>query len=311
MSHHTKWDKTPEFFEQAKKMIPHSRMNEDIHITPDNVYQEAYKKNRDTLLETMKNGHLPGSTILGTENIKKLYKLASEGKSCLILSEHLSNMDVPSMFTRFYDTDDKELPEIFEKLVFIAGAKLNQTPLVKLFTEMFTRVVIYAIRSLVKISGDDSKKEEIELAKKINMRATRKILELKHKGHIFVMYPTGTRYREWDPSSKKGMKETMTYLNSFDYLCCCSINGNNMPPKEHEDMTRETFTQDIIVFNFGEILETKKFVENVTLANAAVTDKDELRQIQVDEIMHKIETLHNNGEAYRKPLLDKINYFGD
>ena len=33
-----------------------------------------------------------------------------------------------------------------------------------------------------KIAQDESKKEEYELAKKINMRATRKIMELKNKG---------------------------------------------------------------------------------------------------------------------------------
>ncbi|HBD96006.1 MAG: hypothetical protein A2015_16535 [Spirochaetes bacterium GWF1_31_7] len=310
MSHISKWDKTPEFFEQIKAMIVHSKMNEDIHITPDNVYQEAYKPNRDTLFNIIKMGHLEGSTLLGTDNLKKLNQLAKEGKSCLILSEHLSNMDVPSMFVRFYDQPDNEMKEIFEKLIFIAGAKLNQTPLVKLFTEMFTRVVIYAIRSLVKISGDDSKKDEMDLAKKINMRATRKILELKHKNHIFVMYPTGTRYREWDPDSKKGMKETMAYLNSFDYLCCCSINGNIMRPKEHEDMTRETFTQDLLVFNFGEVFESKSFIESINQQNNSITDKDELRQIQVDEIMNKIENLHNNAEKYRKPILEKLGYDG-
>lgn len=301
-------DKTFEFFEQLKKMTKNSKMNEDIEITPDNVYQEAHRANREALLEVMRMGHLPGSTILGIENIKYLNKLALEGKSCLILSEHLSNMDVPSLFTRFYDQGDEEFKDMFERIVFVAGAKLNQNPVVKLFTEMFTRVVIYAIRNMVKISNDESKKEELELGKKINMRASRKILELRNKGRIFVMYPTGTRYREWDPSSKRGMKETMTYLNSFDYLCCCSINGNNMPPKEHEDMTREGFTQDIVVFNFGEVFESKKYIEEIANKNTDIDpeDKDSLRQKQVDEIMHRIYLLHEQAEKYRKPLLDKL-----
>lgn len=308
MNHDSKWDKTKEFFEQAKKMMPQSKMTEDIHITPENVYQVAYKANRDYLFEIMKLGHLPGSTILGIDNIKKINALAESGKSCLVLSEHLSNMDVPSLFTRFYDHEDDSLKEIFEKFVFIAGTKLNQTPIVKLFTEMFTRVVIYAARSLTKLSGKEEMKDELELAKKINMRATRKILDLRNKGSIFVMYPAGTRYREWDPLSKKGMKETMTYLNSFEYICCCSINGNNMRPKEHEDMTKETFIQDLLVFNFGEVMETKDFINTVNSQHGDITDKDTLRQVQVDEIMKKIEILHNQAEQYRKPLLEKSGY---
>ena len=309
MSGTKKWDRTEEFFDQARRMMPLSKMNEDIKITPDNVYQEAFKPNREMLFQIMKLGHLPGSTILGADNIKKLHTFASEGKSCLVLSEHLSNMDVPSLFTRFYDHGDEELKNIFEKFVFIAGAKLNQTPLVKLFTEMFTRVVIYAVRILMKLDFNEENKQEIELAKKINMRSTRKILELRNKGHIFVLYPTGTRYREWDPSSGQGMKETMTYLNSFDYLCCCSINGNNMPPREHEDMTKETFTQDIVTFNFGEVFKTEDFVKTIQAQHAGVSDKDAIRQFQVDAIMEKIKTLHKDAETYRQPLLEEIGYF--
>ena len=194
-------EKTKEFFDYAKKMMQNSKMNEDTVITPENIYQQAYTKNRPMLLEIMRMGHLPGSTILGMDNVRKLGQLAKEGKSCLILSEHLSNMDVPSMFTRFEDCGDEEVKDLFDKLVFVAGVKLNQTPLVKLYTEMFTRIVIYPVRGLNKIAQDESKKEEYELAKKINMRATRKIMELKNKGSIFVLYPAGTRYREWEPSS--------------------------------------------------------------------------------------------------------------
>lgn len=296
-------EKTKEFFDYAKKMMQNSKMNEDTVITPENIYQQAYTKNRPMLLEIMRMGHLPGSTILGMDNVRKLGQLAKEGKSCLILSEHLSNMDVPSMFTRFEDCGDEEVKDLFDKLVFVAGVKLNQTPLVKLYTEMFTRIVIYPVRGLNKIAQDESKKEEYELAKKINMRATRKIMELKNKGSIFVLYPAGTRYREWEPSSGNGMKETMAYLNIFDYICCCSINGNNMPPKEHEDMTRESFLQDVMVFNFGDVVETKSFIADVAAANPNVQEKEEIRQCQVDEVMNRIKQLHAAADEYRKPFL--------
>lgn len=297
-------DRTENFFKIAKEMMKKSNMHNDLEITPDNVFQEAHLANRDTLLDIMRDVHLPGSNIFGVENILQLNKLAKEGKSCLILSEHVSNMDVTSMFCRFYDHENLDLKDIFENLVFIAGMKLNATPIVKLFSEMFTRVVIYPIRSLKKLTENSEQSELMQKVKKINLRATRKILGLKNKGKIFVMFPSGTRYRPWDPDSGKGMKETMSYLNSFDYFCCASINGNNMPPREHEDMTREPFLRDIIQFNFGKVQKTTDLIEKIQSVNNDV-DKDQLRQIMVDDIMEQIRLLHEQTEKERKVLLNK------
>lgn len=303
--HNNSNDITLYFFEQAKKMMHNSKMHEDSNITPENIFQEAHKTNREILFKTMKYAHLDGSTILGVENILNLYELSQSGKSCIILSEHLSNLDVPSLFTRFYDHLDPKLKEIFEKFIFIAGVKLNETPLVKLFTEMFTRIVIVPIRSIENMLKEEEKfKKEIAIAKKINLKATRKIFEIKNKGYIFILYPAGTRYRPWNPDTKRGIKETTSYLNSFDYFCCCSINGNNMPPREHEDMTREPVYRDVVVFNFGKVTEAKTFIEDQISNNKIVTeDKEYVKQFIVDRIMEEIEKLHNEAEEYRKKYL--------
>ena len=291
-------NKTDYFLQYIPKMMMNSQMNENNTISPDNVYQPAIKNNRELLAELMREGHLPGSDVAGYENILKLEKLADEGKSCIIFSEHVSNMDVPSMFIRFKDHPEKRMESVFEKLIFIAGVKLNQNPVVKLFAEMFTRVVIFPIRGLSKISG-----EEFDLAKKINLRATKHIMELKNKGNIFVLYPAGTRRRDWDADSMKGMKETMAYLSIFDYFCCCSINGNNMIPQEHEDMTKEAYEEDVIIFSIGEVTKTSDFVKEISEKHPEAKDKDEMRQHQVDEIMNRIETLHTKGKLIREKAL--------
>lgn len=291
-----KSDKTAIFFEHAKKMMANSKMHEDCKITPENVYQPALKGNRDTLFEMVKPAHLSGSTILGLENIVKLYELTKEGKTCIILSQHLSNLDVPSMFVRFYDHPDTKMKEIFEKIIFVAGVKLNENPLVKLFTEMFSRIVIVPLSSISKMSSQ----EDLELAKRINIAATRKLAELRKQGNIFLMYPAGTRYRPWKPETKKGIKETVSYVNSFDYFCCCSINGNNMPPKEHEDMTREQFVDDIIVFNFGEVKDSKKYISDLTKTQNIYSsdDKENIKQYIVDKIMDEIDLLNKDSMNY-------------
>ena len=179
------YNRTKEFFEYYQKMINGSKMHEDTEITPDNVYQEAHKENRELLLEIVKKCHLPGSNIIGVENLIELNKLAEQGKACLILSEHTSNLDVPNLFARFYDHENESLKDIFERFIFIAGTKLNALSMVKLFTEMFSRVVVYAIRSLNEIKNDDERREEVELANRINLKSTRKIGELRNKGLSF------------------------------------------------------------------------------------------------------------------------------
>jgi 1-acyl-sn-glycerol-3-phosphate acyltransferase len=299
-------DKTQLFFDSAKKMMAVSNMHEDNEISPDNVYQLAHKENRDMLLNVIRAGHLDGSTVLGVENMIELYKLAKEGHSCILLSEHVSNLDVPSMFTRFHDHENELMKEIFEHFIFIAGLKLNENPLVKLFTEMFTRVVIYPIRSIQKIQGETEEhhRQQLTLAKKINIRATRTMGQLRTQGNIFVMYPAGTRYRPWNPETKKGIKGTTSYLQSFDYFCCCSINGNNMLPEKHEDMTNETYKTDVITFNVGKVQHTKDYIVEKTHGHPHMkrADKDEYKQIVVDAIMDDIDLLHDEAEVYRKKL---------
>lgn len=293
---HTHSDKTALFFEYAKNMMHNSKMHEDCNITPENVYQPAYANNRDALFKIIKTAHKDGSAILGEENLYKLNNLASEGKTCIILSQHLSNLDVPSMFVRFYDHPNPKMKEIFEKIIFVAGVKLNETPLVKLFSEMFSRIVLVPPSTLSKISDP----KEGELAKRINIAAARKLAELRKKGFIFLMYPAGTRYRPWKPETKRGIKETLSYINSFDYFCCCSINGNNMPPKEHEDMTREQFVDDTIVYNFGEVKDSKKFIEELTNSQNLYDkdDKENIKQYIVDKIMEEIDLLNGKSSDY-------------
>jgi len=293
-------DFTRLFFEYTFKMIGNSKMHEDISITPENIYQIAHKENRDLLFEIVNMSHLPGSTILGVDNLLKLHSLAQEGKSCIIFSEHVSNLDVPSMFVRFYQYPDERLKEIFEKIIFVAGVKLNENPYVKLYTEMFTRIVIFPIRSLDKMIGKKEFEDRVNLARKVNIKSTRKIRELRNQGYIFVMYPAGTRYRPWDPDTKKGIKETTSYLRSFDCFCCSSITGNNMIPEKHEDMTGETYKKDIIVFNFGEVKNTKDYINNICKEEnfESVKDSERIKQFVVDSIMKEIDDLHEDADNY-------------
>ena len=298
-------NRTAEFQAYFLRMVPNSKMNEDTAITPDNIYQEALTANRELLLEIVSKTHLQGSCILGEENVIKFEELASQGKSVLILSEHVSNLDVPNLYAQFYNHRNPKFKEVFDRFIFIAGTKLNENPVVKLFTEMFTRVVVYAIRSLTELKNCEEAKEELELANKINLRSTRKIGELRTKGFMFFLYPAGTRYRPWMPETKRGITAVHGYLKSFDYFCCVSINGNNMPPAEHEDMTKEDVIDDVIVLNFGAIQDTKSYLHTFATdqTNLTQAEVEAQKQVVADDIMAKIDQLHEQAEIYRQKYI--------
>ena len=66
-------------------------------IDETNVYQPANPKTRKYMDKLVIDNTLPGSGIGGTENFEKFYDLVTSGKSGLILMEHFSNTDLPSL----------------------------------------------------------------------------------------------------------------------------------------------------------------------------------------------------------------------
>jgi len=82
-----------------------------------------------------------------------------------------------------------------------------------------------------------------------------------------------------------------------------------MPPEEHEDMTKETVNDDVIVLNFGEVIDSKEYLKKVVekqecIVSSDCEGKEIFKQCIADTIMNKIEALHNQGEVYRKKFLD-------
>ena len=77
-----------------------------------------------------------------------------------------------------------------------------------------------------------------------------------------------------------------------------------MPPKEHEDMTREPIYKDVLVFNFGKVQNTKEYVASKLALNKeikadTVEGKEQTKKYIVDCIMDDIDRLHEDAEEYR------------
>ncbi len=285
--------KQQEIFNRVVEMVKAKKLDKE-KVTKDEVFQPAIKENRNIVKEMCEFYMKDGSDIIGIENLKKLYKLAKEGKSCLIAAEHKSNLDVPNLYTLF-ENKYPENKELFESIVFIAGKKLNEeTPVVKIFAEMFNRLVLVP-KTTVAESEEDMK--EIFA---INRSAQKWLKDNKNNGYIFLIFPTGTRTRDWMPETAKGIRESYNYLKNFDYFCTLAIEGNTMPASPTAtNMLEDPCVEDKIVYKFGKVMPTNDFITNVMKEiskNVSEIGKNvsDVKQLVVDKLMQLIYSLHKN-----------------
>jgi len=290
---------TTAFKEQIKKAMSLSKVS--TVITGDNVYQEGNGAILPLLDGMVDPLMLPGSGVDGMENLEELLAKAESGKSCILLLEHYSNFDL-SIISRLVRKAGGRGKDIADAIVAIAGMKLNEDdPVVAAFASAYTRVVIYPSRSL---HGMDPEKKKVEIPRSIAInRAAMKAMEtVKTQGKIILLFPSGTRYRPWDPSTKKGVREIDSYLRSFDYMCCVALNGMILHVQQ-TDMMNDIVTKDIIRVTAGPIYSCAEFRENA-LAKAETTGVEDKKQAAVDAIMEELERLHNEAEDKRKKLLE-------
>lgn len=284
-----------EFFEsELQEMVKASNVENDRVLSEDNIYQERHADNRDILFKMLKRVMLPQSSILGLENLQELARLSAQGKSCLIFAEHLSNMDVPAFYSLMRQAGP-EYEGIFEKIIFIAGRKLNESSQnIKIVTEMFTRIVITPLSSFKNMEKEGATKEELREAKKNNIKAQRLIAQLKKENRFLLVYPTGTRFRAWDPATGRGQKEVVSYLRSFDYFINIATVGNVMIPGRNPTMDGDIVRPDIVTMKVGSVNNSNDFIAQCKLdfkkQEHCSEDLDE-KQFIIDQVMDDIKRI--------------------
>ena len=274
-------------------------------IDETNIYQEANHDLEKYMNMILSDNFLPGSGLGNIQYFKEFYdKVSKEGKKGLILMEHYTNLDLPAIIYLLDKHGEDWSKEFSKKIVAVAGMKLNEaSPAVKVWTEGFTRVVIYPTRSLTKATESDiSEEEKIEeekKARKINFAAMRAMDECKRRGQVILVFPSGTRYRPGDPDTKKGLKEIDSYLRLFDIVLPVSINGNclRINPENQEDMLMDIVEQDKVLLTASPIIECKKFREEV-LASLPKDEPDPKQKI-IDKVMEILEATHDEVEKTR------------
>ena len=270
-----------------------------VKITEENVYQAGNKQIHTLVNSMVESLMLPGSGISGMEHIRELYRLLQEGRSCILLLEHYSNMDL-GLFDILVRREEGGIP-IADALVAIAGVKLSEdSPVVAALSSGYTRIVIYPSRSLVGLDPEKDKEELLRSAV-INRAATRALIRIKEKGGLVLVFPSGTRYRPGDPSTKRGVREIDSYLRLFDYMCPVAINGEVLHVRPG-DMMDDYVSKDLVRLTAGPILNCTDFRNNVR-AEAEAAGIEDKKQAVVDAIMNLLEELHIAAEPERQKLM--------
>jgi len=291
---------TTAYREHIKKAMSLSKVS--TVITGDNVYQEGNNSILPVLDDMVDPLMLPGSGVDGMENLEELLAKAESGKSCLLLLEHYSNFDL-SIISRLVRNAGGRGKDIAGAIVAIAGMKLNEdSPVVAAFASAYTRIVIYPSRSL---HGMDPEKKKVEVPRSmaINRAAMKALDTIKTKGKLILLFPSGTRYRPWDPSTKKGVREIDSYIHSFDYMCCVALNGKILHVQQ-TDMMNDIITKDIVRVTAGPIYSCADFRKKVR-EQAEAAGVEDKKQAVVDAIMAELERLHNEAEEKRKKILEE------
>jgi glycerol-3-phosphate O-acyltransferase len=284
--------------ERIMKMIAQSQG--EAHVSEENVYQPGNKSLLPFIEGMVEENLLPGSELRHSENLIELLEAAKTGESCLLLLEHYSNFDLP-VFYYLLSRLGPHGAEAAEALVSIAGIKLNESnPVVLAFTETYSRLVIYPSRSIeiIKRNLKDPKElvAEVMRSTTVNRASMRALAELKHQGKLILVFPSGTRFRPWDASTKRGLREIDSYLKTFTKMCLISINGNILRINPEGEMQEDLVCQDRVVYDVSPVLSCEEFREQVKHGHKIREDK---KQAIVDELMSVLDTMHNEVEKTR------------
>ena len=269
-------------------------------VSDKNVHQKGNPDILPFIDSIIAENLLPGSGVRGMEHLEELLAASVAGEPCLLLLEHYSNFDLPVLHYLMRQAGPTGVA-FANALIAVAGIKLNETnPVVLAFTEAYTRLVIYPSRSLEIIQRNlkDPKElvAEVMRSATVNRAAMKSLAELKRQGNIVLVFPSGTRYRPWEPSTKHGVREIDSYIKSFSKMCFLAINGNILRINDEGGMEDDLICEDRVVYTASPVIDCTTFREQVKHEHRFREDK---KQAVADEIMSQLERLHEATEKNR------------
>jgi hypothetical protein len=126
---------------------------------------------------------------------------------------------------------------------------------------------------------------------------------LRKEGRLILVFPSGTRYRPWDPSTARGLKEIDTYLKFYSYMVLVSINGNTLVPNPGGGMDEDYPVQDLMVYTVGPVRRCSEFRRHALKGRDHSEDP---KQHVADRIMEALRALHDRTEKNRLRMLAEL-----
>ncbi|HBB41645.1 MAG: hypothetical protein COW73_05495 [Nitrospirae bacterium CG18_big_fil_WC_8_21_14_2_50_70_55] len=279
----------------TKRLALHHVPGQDRRITAENVYQSGNRWNLPVILDLMEQLLLPGSALQGCDHLDHCLAQIDAGQRILFLAEHAGNFDVPAFFY-LVGRASLRYQRILDRLIYIAGRKLNEeSEVVKMYTEIFSRIVIVPRRELLGPSHAEGAAErgarlaEEHTAATINRAAFRRMAQLKRNGHIFCLFPLGGRPKgELD---NVPVKETTSYLKAFDLAYPIAMVGNPLPATAGP-MELEVPIQDRVVFRVGAPLACADYLMASRVAWESAGAPLDFEQFTANRVMDLLRELH-------------------
>jgi glycerol-3-phosphate O-acyltransferase len=270
------------------------------HITKDTVFQKGMEKAEPFIDKAVNELLLPGSELYGYENAVKLAELSAQGKSCMLLPEHYSNFDLSILLDMLRKQAGGD--KIASRVVSIAGMKLNEdNSKVASIAGIYTRIVICPNTTMSEMlkAGNQA---EVTRGRNINREAIRVMNTLKGQGKIILMFPSGTRFRPWNPRTKEAVHGIDSYLRVFDYFCPVALNGKVLHIRRDGtgDMLDDYVSRELVLCTIGPVTDCAAFRKR---ALAGVDDTMDKKAVVAHAITQTLQTLHESAEQERKRLL--------
>jgi hypothetical protein len=274
------------FADHLAAIQQHAQVTPPERITPAKVVQWSNTEVQPYFGKICRRLLLPGSGILGLENLAELKQLAVAGHSCILCMNHRSNLDVPTLYAMLQERDRSDL---FDRIIWISGRKLDEDAgPTRMLVQAFNRVIVTP-RSWMKDAHSD---EELQEAHRINVAAHRAIHELRNQGWVFALFPTATRIRPRDESTMHAIEETDSYLKNFEFMLLGRIDGCTLPVSRDRDLTHEVPSRDRMRYTFGRVLRADEWRANAARRFAELNQ----RTASAQAIIEDIAAIHS-GEA--------------
>jgi 1-acyl-sn-glycerol-3-phosphate acyltransferase len=125
--------------------------------------------------------------VSGIENLEIVRENLKKHKSVVLLVNHLSHADHPTLSTAMRQNG---FPDLAERLTFVAGMRLKDEFIAKIFNNAYARILVSTPTSTPQTE------EENREAQRINLKGFFEASRLLNEGNLLVIYPEGTRSRE-------------------------------------------------------------------------------------------------------------------